>query len=128
MLMTYDGMMSFAERWIANWNRRDIEAVLAHFADDARFTSPVANEFVGRSVLRNKEELRAYWKTAMTRVAALEFKLDHASWDEHRRTLTVVYAARLNGEWQRACEIMQFDAAGRQISGEAFYGAPIAGR
>jgi len=78
--MTYERMMSFAEQWIANWNRRDIEAVLMHFTDDAQFISPVANTVAGRSVLRNKEELRAYWQTAMTRVSALEFKLDHASW------------------------------------------------
>jgi len=119
-------MMSFAERWIANWNRHDIEAVLTHFTDDAQFISPVANNVVGRPVVRNKEELRAYWQTAMTRVTALEFKLDHASWDEHRRELTVVYQARLNGECKRACEIMEFDSSGRQIRGEAFYGAPLA--
>jgi len=79
--MTYERMMSFAEQWIANWNRRDIEAVLMHFTDDAQFISPVANTVAGRSVLRNKEELRAYWQTAMTRVSALEVKLDHASWE-----------------------------------------------
>ena len=124
--MTYERMMSFAEQWIANWNRRDIEAVLMHFAEEAQFISPVANTVAGRPVLRNKEELRAYWQTAMTRVSALEFKLDHASWDERRRELTVVYQARLNGESKRACEIMAFDPSGRQIRGEAFYGAPLA--
>ena len=38
--------------------------------------------------------------------------------------MNVVYEANLNGERKRACEIMQFDASGRQIRGEAFYGAP----
>ena len=125
MNMTYERMMGFAERWIENWNRRDIEAVLAHFAEDAEFVSPVASRFVGRSVLRNKDELRAYWQHAMARISALEFKLDHASWDERRRELTVVYRASLNGECTRACEIMQFDVSGRQIRGEAFNGAPL---
>jgi hypothetical protein len=124
MLMTYERMMAFAAEWIANWNRRDIEAVLTHFADDAQFTSPLASKFVGRTVLRNKDELRAYWRTGLTHVSALEFTLDHASWDERRRELIVVYQANLNGETKRACEIMQFDASGRQIRGEAFYGAP----
>jgi hypothetical protein len=27
---------------VAAWNRRDIEAVLEHFADDVTFTSPLA--------------------------------------------------------------------------------------
>jgi hypothetical protein len=30
MQMTYESMMTFADSWIAAWNRRDVEAVLAH--------------------------------------------------------------------------------------------------
>jgi steroid delta-isomerase len=125
MQMTYDAMMAFAEAWIAAWNRRDVDAVLAHYADDAQFVSPVARNLVGRSVLHNKKELEAYWRAGLDRIAVLEFKLGHASWDERRRELNVVYEANLNGERKRACEIMRFDATGRQIRGEAFYGAVI---
>jgi hypothetical protein len=39
--------------------------------------------------------------------------------------LNVVYEANLNGERKRACEIMQFGTSGRQIRGEALYGAII---
>jgi ketosteroid isomerase-like protein len=123
--MTYDSMMAFAERWIASWNRRDVEAVLAHFADDAEFISPIASTIVGRPVLRNKEELRAYWQTGMTRLSTIEFTLDHASWDERRRELNVVYDCNLNGDRKRACEVMCFDSSGRQVRGEALYGAPL---
>jgi len=125
MQMTYDSMMAFAEAWIAAWNRRDVDAVLAHFAEEAQFVSPVARNFVGRPVLHNKQELAAYWRAALTRIATLEFTLDHAAWDERQRELNVVYEANLNGERKRACEIMQFDATGRQIGGEALYGAVI---
>ena len=123
MQPTYKDMMSFAEAWIANWNRRDIEAVLAHFDDKAEFVSPVASKFVGREMLRNKHEIRDYWRAALDRISILEFRLDHASWDERRRELNVVYEANLNGERKRACELMQFDESGRQIRGEALYGA-----
>jgi ketosteroid isomerase-like protein len=34
--------LAFAERWVKEWNDHDIEAVLTHFADDAVFTSPLA--------------------------------------------------------------------------------------
>jgi len=57
MRMTYDSMMLFAETWIAAWNRRDVDAVLAHFADDAEFVSPAAHKFVGRSALRSRKRL-----------------------------------------------------------------------
>jgi len=123
MQMTYDAMMRFAEDWIAAWNRRDVDAVLAHFADEAQFVSPVARAVVGRSLLRNKQELADYWRGALERISTLEFTLDHAAWDERRRELVVVYAASLGGERKRACEIMRFDVQGRQIHGEALYGA-----
>jgi len=35
MNMSYDAMMAFAESWIAAWNRRDVDAVLAHYSEAA---------------------------------------------------------------------------------------------
>ena len=55
--MTYESMMAFAESWIAAWNRRDVEAVLAHYSEDAQFVSLVARNLIGRSILQNKKEL-----------------------------------------------------------------------
>jgi SnoaL-like protein len=123
MSMSYESMMAFAESWIAAWNRRDVDAVLAHYADTAQFVSPVAGNFVGRPILRDKKELEHYWRAALARISTLEFKLDHAAWDDRRHELNVVYEANLNGQRKRACEIMQFDASGREIRGEALYGA-----
>jgi ketosteroid isomerase-like protein len=80
MKMTYESMMTFAETWIAAWNQRDVEAVLAHFAEEAQFVSPVARNFVGRPVLRNKQEIGDYWRSALDRISVLEFKLDRAAW------------------------------------------------
>lgn len=125
MHMTYQSMMAFAESWIAAWNRRDVEAVLAHYSEEAQFVSPVARNLVGRPILRTKQELENYWGTALARISTLEFKLDHAAWDERRLELNVIYEANLNGERKRACEIMQFDTTGRQVRGEALFGAII---
>jgi steroid delta-isomerase len=90
MHMTYESMMAFAEDWVAAWNRRDVDAVLAHFAEEAQFESPVARRIAGQSVLRNKKEIERYWRAALDRIDDLEFKLDHASWDHKRRELNVV--------------------------------------
>jgi SnoaL-like domain len=125
MQMTYEAMMRFADDWVVAWNRRDVDAVLAHYAEEAQFVSPIARAVVGRPVQRNKQELADYWRGALARIATLEFRLDHAAWDERRRELVVVYEANLNGERKRACEIMRFDPAGRQVSGEALYGAVV---
>ena len=112
MNMSYESMMAFAESWIAAWNRRDVDAVLAHYSEAGQFVSPMASNVVGRPVLRDKKELEHYWRTALARIASLEFKLDHAAWDENRRELNVVYEASFNGERKRACEIMQFRRLG----------------
>ena len=103
--MTYQSMMAFAESWIAAWNRRDVEAVLAHYSEEAQFVSPVARNLVGRPALRNKQELEHYWRTALARISTLEFKLDHAAWDEKRLELNVVYEANLKTPCarQRSC-------------------------
>jgi hypothetical protein len=69
-----------------------------------------------------QKELEDYWRRALDRISVLEFELDHATWEERRRELNVVYEANVNGERKRACETMQFDTSGRQIGGEAFYG------
>ena len=66
---------------------------------------------------------RNRWHVA--RISTLEFRLDHAAWDARRRELNAVYEANLNGERKRACGIMCFDAEGRQVSGEALYGAVL---
>jgi hypothetical protein len=125
MLMHHDTMMGFAAEWIANWNQRDLDAVLQHFAEEAEFVSPVARDIVGKAVLKGKERIRAYWRTALDRIPSLHFTLDHATWDAAKCELTVVYIAERAGRSRRACEIMTFDAAGRQIRGEAFYGADL---
>lgn len=67
---------SFADSWIDAWNAHDVEAVLAHFADDAVFTSPVAARVLGGTgVVRGKEALRAYWTQALSLVPELHFEL-----------------------------------------------------
>ena len=100
--MTYESMIAFADFWIAAWNRRDVEALLAHYSQHAQFVGPVVRNLV----LRNEKELEEYGHTVLACISSLEFKLDHAAWDERRRELNVVHEANLNGERKRACEIM----------------------
>ena len=67
----------FADEWAAAWNRREIDAVLAHFHDDVVFTSPVAADLVTGSagVVRGKAALREYWCTALAAVPDLHFDI-----------------------------------------------------
>ena len=115
----------FAENWIANWNRKDVLAVVGHFAEDAVFVSPRAASLAGSAVQRGRAALTAYWTAAAARIGSLHFVLDRVLWDEGGQELLVLYTAVINGEATRACELMRFGADGRQIYGEALYGAIV---
>ncbi len=72
-----DSRLTFAAAWVAAWNAHDVEAVLAHFAEDAVFTSPVATRVVPGSdgVLRGKAAIRDYWTTALRGLPDLRFEV-----------------------------------------------------
>ncbi|THD48124.1 MAG: nuclear transport factor 2 family protein [Bradyrhizobium sp.] len=69
--------VEFSRDWEAAWNRRDVEAVLAHFAEDALFTSPVAQQigFAPSGVIRGKSELRRYWLAALEKSPDLRLRI-----------------------------------------------------
>ena len=69
---------AFAASWVAAWNAHDVEAVLAHFADDVVFSSPVAARILPETggVVRGKEELRRYWTEGLRRIPDLRFTVE----------------------------------------------------
>jgi ketosteroid isomerase-like protein len=123
--MTRDQMRRHAEAWIAAWNVADVERVLADFAEDARFVSPRAAQVTGEAELHGKTALRAYWRAAMAKLGTPQFRLDHLICDVERGEMLVVYDRLNDGKIVRACELMRFDTDGRQVYGEAMYGAEL---
>jgi len=121
--MTRNQMLRHAEEWIAAWNRRDLAAVTGPFADDACFISPKAASVTGRARVEGKAALLDYWTRALVGRPPVEFRLDRVLCDVERREMLVLYDRILGDRSSRACEVMRFDAAGRQIEGEALYGA-----
>jgi hypothetical protein len=66
----------FVNSWVSAWNAHDVEAVLAHFAKDVTFSSPVAARVLGGDgVVQGKEALRAYWTQALKHVPDLRFEV-----------------------------------------------------
>ena len=121
--MTTDEVRAFVEQWIDAWNKRDAEAVLAHFDDNVVFTSPTALAVVGVSTLHGKAAVRMYWSGALAHIRSLHFVLDRFTWDPTRRELAILYASEVNGEVKQVSEHLQFDTNGRVIRGEVFHGA-----
>src|SRR5436190_19408335 len=109
----------WAQRWTEAWNQRDIDAVIAHFDEAARFTSPRAAAAVGAATVVGKDALREYWAAALAAIQTIRFSLDHSVWDEQREELVIVYEAEINGRSCRACEFLRFGPAGLVVQGEA---------
>lgn len=111
---------AFVDQWVRHWNALDIEGVLAHFADDVVFTSPVAARVQPETagVVRGKEALRAYWGLALTRVPDLHFEVlgIYVGID----TLVIHYRNQRGG---LVCEVLTF-AGGLVVEGHGTYLEP----
>jgi hypothetical protein len=125
LAMTIDPT-AYGPDWVAAWNRRDIDAVLAHYAEDAVFVSPKAVSFTGAAEIRGKTALRHYWTSAAAKIRSLVFTFDSVLWDPATQVLAVIYVATLDGVACRAVETIEIGPVGLIMRGEAFYGATIA--
>lgn len=120
--MTREDAQGFARGWAEDWNRRDLEAVLAHFDDAVVWTSPKALRAVGTATVHGKAAVRSYLGAVLSRVEHLRFTVDRVLWDPASRELSIVYDRDIDGEHDRASEILQFGANGRVVRGEVHYG------
>ena len=109
-------LLALGQDWIAVWNSRDLERVLALYADDAEMSSPkiVALGFDAGGTLRGKDNLRAYWRKALTFRPNLHFTLIETFVSPD--SVAVLYH---NEFGKQVCEYLRLDEAGkiRQASG-----------
>ena len=109
-------LAALGREWIAAWNSRDLERVLAFYSDDAEMTSVRIPEFVGEpsGTLHGKAALRAYWGKGLPLIPNLHFTLidTYVSPD----SVVVFYQNELGG---KICEYLRLDAAGKIRQGSA---------
>jgi len=120
--MTAEQARAFAEQWARNWNARDVEAVLAHFAEDVVFSSPVALVVTGQASVVGKSALRTYWRRALEGHSALSFKVQNILWDQETRELAIIYDREIDERHDRGAETLTFGDSDLIVRGEAFYG------
>ena len=126
MISTHAEAGKFAADWAAAWNRRDAEAVLAHFCDDIVFTSPTALAVTGSSVVRGKDALRKYWTTALAAIGSIRFSVSRVLWDPVRRELAIIYIADIDGRTRAVSENLILGDDGLVVAAEVFHGVPAA--
>lgn len=114
---------AFADRWISDWNRKDVEAVLSHFSEDVVFTSSRAKAVLGSPKVAGKSRLREYWTAAIARIQTIRFTLDYVIGDRDR--MGIVYIAEIDGKRMRAVEFLIFDDDGMVREGEAMHGIEL---
>ncbi|MDE1935139.1 nuclear transport factor 2 family protein [Bradyrhizobium sp.] len=109
-------LLKLAADWIAAWNSRDLDQVLALYTDDTEMSSEkiVALGFDASGTLRGKDELRAYWSKALTFRPHLHFTLVDAFASPD--SVIVHYHDEAG---KQVCEYLRLDDAGkiRQASG-----------
>ncbi len=72
-------LQAVARAWLAAFNARDLDALLALYADDAVHTSPKLRDRKPetRGEVRGKAALRAWWAGAMERLPGLRYEERH---------------------------------------------------
>jgi uncharacterized protein YjiS (DUF1127 family) len=112
-----DSFPRFAGDWIDAWNQRDLDGVLAHYAEDVRFTSPIVVKVTGRAngTIHGREELRAYFAEGLRVYPNLRFELLAEARGMGGTTLVYRSGSRL------VCETVRFDAFGRIVEAHAHY-------
>ena len=109
---------AIATEWIAAWNARDLERVLALFADDCSMTSPKIKAFGhgDSGAVLGKAALRAYWLDALDRQPDLRF--DHVETYAGPDCATVVYDDQAG---RRVAEFLRWDGSGLVVQAVALH-------
>lgn len=116
---------AFGLAWAESWTRGDVEAVLAHYADDCVFESPLAEKYAGTTRLEGKPALRAYWMAAVAAIGRMRFEVDFVAVCRASRAITIVYRAELGARHEHACERIVFGPSGLASRGMGLYGPPV---
>jgi len=116
MRMTPAEARQFAHDWIAGWNSHDLERILAHYAEDIVFLSPMAEARVGNGRVVGKPALRAYWSRSLQALPQLAFDLEDVLTGHD--SLTILYRSNRSG---RVAESFEFAPSGAVVRAFACY-------
>ncbi|TPG45467.1 nuclear transport factor 2 family protein [Flavobacterium pectinovorum] len=99
----------FAEKWIESWNSHNLDDIMRHYSEDIEITTPMIKLAAGieSGSLQGKEQVRAYWEKALTKIPDLHFELIEIT--SGVDSVALYYKSIMN---KRAVEVMFFDQDG----------------
>lgn len=101
---------AFARSWLDAFNARDVDAIMAHYAENVEHSSPTVERLLGEpsGVVRGKSALRAYFVKALDAAGpGLHYEPTRVYRGAHG--VTILYN-RSGGKL--VAETFQFDASG----------------
>lgn len=115
-------LRTIAVHWLACFERRDLDGLLALYADDATHTSPKIRvrhpETGGR--LRGKPAMRAWWQDSFERLPSMRYEPTAITAD-HRRVV-MEYVRHVEGEDDYpVAEVLEIEA-GKIVASSVFHG------
>jgi hypothetical protein len=75
MIIDQQFAQQFTTEWINCWNTRDMDRLMAHYANDFSIETPYALKVYPDSggIIKGKNNVRLYWDTALSRISELRF-------------------------------------------------------
>jgi len=111
---------AFARDWIAAWNARDLDRILAHYAPTVTLTSPAAARLLNdpSGVVTGLPALRDYFQRGLAAFPNARFELV-----EVLAGVSSVVLLFKNQRGTHTAEFMEFDAQGKVVRVVANYSA-----
>ncbi len=108
----------FANEWISAWNRKDIEAIIAHYSDEVTFSSPfiLKAQINNIGTIHGKSNLRKYFEKALDKNPDLHFDLKHIM--VGIKSITLIYVRK---KTMLASETMVLNEEGKVVEGLSQY-------
>jgi hypothetical protein len=76
-MISHEQADRFATEWIGAWNAHDLDAIVAHYAEDVSFVSPFVVALTGEESARieGRDDLREYFRRGLETFPDLHFEL-----------------------------------------------------
>ncbi|MBL8951148.1 MAG: nuclear transport factor 2 family protein [Myxococcaceae bacterium] len=112
-----------ARAWLQAFNQKNLDALLALYADDCRHTSPKIRALHPETggQLRGKAALRAWWEDAFKRLPGLTYEETAVTAGE--RSVVLEYVRHVPNEAPMyVAEVFETDAAGKIAASRVYHG------
>jgi ketosteroid isomerase-like protein len=122
MEIDYESGRRFTAKWAAAWNAHDLEAVPAHFAEEAEFSSPMITVLTRcqEGTRYGRQVLRAYWTEGLAKLWDLRFTLE-----DMRVGIDTAVVHHRNERGRAVAEVLTFGQDGLVVRGQGTYGPEV---